>query len=121
MSATASSPLLRGLAGRCPACGRGALFNGFIQLAPRCPVCGTDLSRPGSAEDPYAFIVLIVGCIVVGAALAVEIAFAWPVWLHMLVWLPLALALCLGLLRPTRGLLAAIQYCHRRHEIAGNG
>jgi uncharacterized protein (DUF983 family) len=121
MRATARSPLLRGLAGRCPACGRGALFEGFIRLAPQCTACGADLSRPGGAEDPFAFIVLIVGFIVVGAAVAVEIGLAWPVWLHMVVWLPLALVLCLGPLRPTRGLLAGIQHRHRRHEMAGNG
>jgi uncharacterized protein (DUF983 family) len=121
MRATARSPLLRGLAGCCPACGRGGLFEGFIRLAQRCTECGIDLSRPGGAEDPFAFIVLIVGSIVVGAALAIEIEFAWPVWLHMVVWLPLALVLCLALLRPTRGLLAGVQHHQRRHGIAGNG
>ncbi len=73
-------------------------------------MCGTELAPPGGAEDPFALIVLAVGILVVGAALVVEIRYAWPIWLHLVVWLPLALGLCLALLRPTRGLLVGIQY-----------
>jgi uncharacterized protein (DUF983 family) len=110
MSGGAGSAVGRGLAGRCPACGQGRLFDGFIRVAPCCSVCGTALAPPGGAEDPFALIVLMVGFLVVGAALLVEIRYAWPLWLHLVVWLPLAIGLCLVLLRPTRGLLVGIQY-----------
>jgi uncharacterized protein (DUF983 family) len=63
-----------------------------------------------------AFIVLVVGFIVVIAALLVEVSYGWPVWLHLLVWLPLSAMLCLVLMRPLKGLLIALQYRHRRHE-----
>ena len=112
-----TSSLVSGMLGRCPMCGRGRLYKGFLELETACSVCHADLSRPGSAEDPFAFIVLIVGMIVVGAALVVEIRYQWPIWLHLLVWLPLSLAMCLALLRPMRGLLVAIQLRHRSHEV----
>mgnify|MGYP000885802202 CR=1 FL=1 len=59
---------------------------------------------------------MIVGFIVVIAALIVEVRYGWPVWLHLLVWLPLSVLLCLALMRPLKGLLIALQFRHRRHE-----
>ena len=110
------SPFTTGLLGRCPNCGRGALFDGLLSVVPRCSVCGQDLSGQDSGDGAVAFIVLIVGFIVVGAALVVEVKYAWPVWLHMIVWLPLAMLLSVALMRPGKGLLIALQFKHRRHE-----
>jgi len=110
------SALATGLSGRCPRCGRGRLFAGFLRTAPRCEVCGLDLSVQDSGDGPAAFIILIVGLLVVGGALIVEVAYGWPVWLHLLVWLPLTILACLGLMRPFKGVLVALQYKHRRHE-----
>ena len=59
------------------------------------------------------FIIMIVGFIVVGMALYVEFTFGPPFWVHVLLWVPLILALCLGLLRPLKGLMIAQQYKHR--------
>jgi uncharacterized protein (DUF983 family) len=63
-----------------------------------------------------AIIVLVVGFVVVIAALLVECRYAWPVWLHLLVWLPLSVLLCLMIMRPLKATLIALQYKHRRHE-----
>jgi uncharacterized protein (DUF983 family) len=90
--------------------------EGFISVAPRCRACGLDLSAQDSGDGPAAFIVLIVGFVVVGAALVTEVRYGWPVWLHLLVWLPLTVAGCLVLMRPFKGTLIAIQHKHRRHE-----
>jgi uncharacterized protein (DUF983 family) len=110
------SPFATGLAGRCPRCGRGRLFRGFLAVAPRCDVCGLNLAAQDSGDGPVAFIVLLVGIVVVGGALVVEVAYGWPVWLHLIVWLPLTVLLCLALMRPLKGALVALQYRHRRHE-----
>jgi uncharacterized protein (DUF983 family) len=92
------------------------LFEGFLTVRPRCPACGTDLSAQDSGDGPVAFIVLIVGAIVVTLALLVEVSYSPPVWLHLLLWLPLTLALVLGLMRPFKAVLIALQYKHRRHD-----
>lgn len=110
------SPFRAGLAGRCPRCGQGPLFEGFLAVRPTCEVCGLDLRAQDSGDGPVALIVLVVGFLVVGAALLVEVVYEWPVWLHLLVWLPLAAGLCLVLLRPLKATLIALQYRHRRHE-----
>jgi uncharacterized protein (DUF983 family) len=107
------SPSQTGMRGLCPRCGQGRLFKGFLDLQPRCAVCGLDFSFADSADGPAVFIMMIVGLIVVGLALFVEFTFSPPWWVHALLWIPLILALSLGLLRPLKGWLVAQQYRHR--------
>jgi uncharacterized protein (DUF983 family) len=107
------SPLSTGLAGRCPRCGDGRLFNGFITLAPRCNVCGLDYSFADSGDGPAVFVALFAGFIVLGIALWTEIAYEPPVWIDLLIFLPLTLIVCLGMLRPLKGFLIASQYVNK--------
>ena len=111
-----ASTLAAGLAGRCPACGRGKLFSGYLALAPRCNACGLDYSFAEAGDGPAVFVILITGFIVVGAALFVEMAYAPPYWLHALIWGPLAILLPLLLLRSFKGVLIALQYKHKAEE-----
>ena len=104
------SAVSTGLAGRCPRCGDGRMFQGFLTLAPRCDVCGLDFSFADSGDGPAVFVSLIGGFIVLGAALALDMAYEPPIWVYIVFFLPLALIVCLGLLRPLKGLLIAAQY-----------
>lgn len=113
---TPPSPFSTGLAGRCPRCGEGKLFDGFLKLKPRCAACGLDYAFADSADGPAVFIMLIAGFFVLGLALYVEIAYTPPIWLHLLLWLPLALVTSLGLLRPMKGLAVALQYVNKAEE-----
>ena len=99
-----------GLAGRCPRCGDGHLFAGFISVAPRCEVCGLDFAFADSGDGPAVFVALFGGFVVLGAALWTEVAYQPPMWVHMVVFLPLTLIVCLGMLRPLKGVLIALQY-----------
>ena len=110
------SPYSTGLAGRCPRCGEGRLFEGYLKVRPRCSACGLDFGFADSADGPAVFIMLIAGFAVLGAALAVEIAYEPPIWLHLVIWLPLALIVCLALLRPMKGLAVSLQYVHKAQE-----
>ena len=100
----------RGLAGRCPACGEGRLFAGFLSVRPRCEVCGLDNSAADSGDGPAVFVIMLAGLVVAGSALIVEFAYAPPYWVHALLWGPLAVVLCVGPLRPLKGLMLALQY-----------
>lgn len=82
----------------------------------RCAVCGLDLSAEDSGDGPAVFVILILGFVVVGLALLVEVNFAPPLWLHAIVWPPVILAGALVLLRPFKATLLALQYKHRTHE-----
>jgi uncharacterized protein (DUF983 family) len=116
LSDAAPSALSTGLRSRCPACGQAPLFEGFLTVRARCPNCGTDLSAQDSGDGPVAFIILIVGGIVVALALLTEVRYQPPVWLHLLLWLPLTVMLVLALMRPFKAILIALQYKHRRDD-----
>lgn len=107
------SPFRTGIAGVCPRCAQGPLFSGYLDVVDRCAACGLDLTQHNSGDGPAVFIVFILGAVIVGLALVVEMLFAPPVWLHLALWLPLSLAGSLALLRPFKGVLIALQYRHR--------
>jgi uncharacterized protein (DUF983 family) len=113
---TAPSPLVAGLLGRCPRCGKGRLFQGFLALRPRCENCDLDFSFADSADGPAFFIMFFSGFIVAGSALAVEILYAPPYWVHAVLWVPLILITTLLPLRPLKGFLIALQYYHKAEE-----
>ena len=75
-----------------------------------------DLSAADSGDGPAVFIVLVVGVLVCFSALFTEIAFHPPVWVHLVIWLPLATILVLALLRPFKGVMLALQFHHRASE-----
>jgi len=109
-------PSQTGMRGRCPRCGEGRLFKGFLDVAPRCTACGLDFSFADAGDGPAVFIMMIVGFIVVGLALFVEFTFSPPYWVHAILWIPLVIGLSLGLLRPLKGFLIAQQYRHRAEQ-----
>ena len=80
--------ILRGLAERCPNCGRGALFWRYLKVSDVCPACGEELHHHRADDAPPYFTILIVGHIVIGGVLWTERAFAPPSWLHAAIWLP---------------------------------
>ena len=114
----AISPFKAGLTAACPRCGEGAMFSGYLTIAPRCTVCKLDFGFASSDDGPAVFIILIVGFVIVAAALVVEILYQPPYWVHAALWLPLTAALSLGLLRPFKATLVALQY---RHLAQGGG
>jgi uncharacterized protein (DUF983 family) len=110
------NPISAGMRGRCPRCGEGRLFSGFLTLNRSCAACGLDFSFADSADGPAVFVILIVGFIIAGAALLTEVAYSPPIWVHFVLWVPLVLILCLGTLRPLKGILIALQYHHKAEE-----
>ena len=112
----AKSDRRTGLRGRLSALRARAALRRVPELAPRCSACGLDYAFADSADGPAEFVILIVGFVIAGAALLVEIRFSPPIWVHRRVWGPLVLVLCLGMLRPLKGVLVALQYHHRAAE-----
>jgi uncharacterized protein (DUF983 family) len=110
------SPFVAGLLCRCPRCGKGKLYQGFLTLRPRCEKCGLDYSFIDAGDGPAVFVIFFAGFVVVGAALAVEMAYQPPFWVHAVLWGPLILLTTIGPLRPMKGLLIALQYHHKAAE-----
>ncbi len=113
---TLAQSALRGLACRCPRCGEGKLYDGFITLRPACSRCGLDFGFIDAGDGPAIFIIMFAGAIVVAAALVVEVKYQPPFWLHAALWGPLILATTLLPLRSMKALLIALQFHHKAAE-----
>lgn len=109
-------PLRSGITGHCPRCGEGKLFNGFLTVAPKCRACGLDYSFADSGDGPAAFVILIIGFIVVGAALWMEVNYGPPLWVHFILWVPLAIILSLVAMRSIKGILINMQYRNKASQ-----
>ena len=107
---TLPTALARGFAMRCPNCGRGHLFGRFLKVADHCEVCGEDFTPQRADDFPAYLVIVVVGHIVVPSLLAVEMAYAPPVWLQLLIWLPVTLFSSLALLQPMKGAIVALQW-----------
>lgn len=110
------SPIATGLAGRCPRCGEGHLFNGFLNTASRCESCGLDYGFADSGDGPAIFVIFAAGFIIIALFALVELTIHPPMFMHLMLWLPLTVILCLALLRPFKGVMIALQYRHDAHE-----
>jgi uncharacterized protein (DUF983 family) len=107
-------PVAVGLAGRCPRCGQGRLFDGILKLAPQCRACGLVYNDPG--DGAAVFVILIGNILLLAAALMVEFTFSPPIWVHILLWPPISLVYCILALRLIKGVLVALQYRHQAAE-----
>ena len=112
----AAPPVAAALKGLCPRCGARGLFSGVVAFAPRCRQCGLDFSAYNVGDGPAAFLTLILGAISVGLAVWLQLAFDPPLWVQMLVWIPVALILTLLALRLAKAALLGAEYRNAARE-----
>ena len=112
---SAGQALWRGFRGRCPACGEGRIFRAFLKVADRCACCGEELYHHRADDFPAYLVIVIVGHILVPIVLVVETEIAPVVWISMMLWPSLALAMALALLQPVKGAVVAIQWYGGMH------
>ena len=105
----------RGWRGRCPQCGQGRLFGGYLAVNEACPQCGLRLDGHRADDAPPYFTIMLVGHIIVPLMLLLEQKVQPPEWLHMVLWLPLTLILSLWLLPKFKGALIGLQFARRMH------
>jgi uncharacterized protein (DUF983 family) len=103
--------MARGFNGRCPSCGQGRLFNGFLRVVAQCEHCRAPLGLARADDAPPYFTILIVGHIVIPAMLIMQKNWDPPMWLLAVIFLPLTLVLSLGLLRPIKGATVGLMLC----------
>ena len=110
-------PVLRaGISCKCPRCGVGKLFGGFLTVAERCGVCGLDFADMDSGDGPAVFVIMALGFLVTAGALIVEVAYQPPYWLHSVIWFPAILIGGLALLRPSKAMFIALQFKHQAKQ-----
>jgi uncharacterized protein (DUF983 family) len=109
----------QGLACRCPSCGEGRLFERYTRVAPACVACGTEFHHQRADDAPPYVVMMIVGHVLVGGALALERALHPDLWVHMAIWIPATIVMSLALLPPVKGAVIAIQWANRMHGFGG--
>jgi uncharacterized protein (DUF983 family) len=102
--------MARGLGQRCPRCGRGRLFRAYLKPVDACGSCGEPLGHIRADDAPPYFTIFIVGHVVVGLILSVEIGFHPPMWVHMATWPALTVVLTLALLPVVKGALIGLMW-----------
>jgi uncharacterized protein (DUF983 family) len=110
------SPFAAGLSAKCPRCGTGSLFKTFLGLHERCPSCGLDYSKSDAGDGPAVFVIFIVGFLAVIVAFVARFVFFAPFGTAFLISGAAAILLALGLLRPIKATLIALQYRHKAEE-----
>jgi uncharacterized protein (DUF983 family) len=105
-----------GLKGLCPRCGAKTLFEGLASFAPKCRACQLDLGTFNVGDGPAAFLTLIVGALVTGLAIALELSVQPPFWVHILLWGPITAVAVIGTLRIAKGMLLAAEYRNSARE-----
>ena len=103
--------------GRCPRCGKGAVFSGLLTVRPSCPVCGLDLSAHDAGDGPAVAVIFVLGTLIMGLAFWVEFTFSPPLWVHAVLWPVVTVPLAIAMMRPLKAGLIALQYRYRRNEM----
>jgi len=116
MSEAPPPVIVTALKGACPRCGAPSLFAGWVRFAPRCGGCGLDYSGFNVGDGPAAFLTLIVGTIIVVLSIWLELSLGPPVWLHLLLWIPLTTLLVIVSLRWAKGALLALEFHNAARE-----
>ncbi len=104
------------LFGLCPHCGQKTLFRSVTAFAEKCRACGLDYDKYNVGDGPAAFLTLIVGGVVLALALIVELNYYPPMWLHVLLWVPLTIAAVVGSLRISKGVLLILEHRNQARE-----
>ena len=110
----------RGFRCRCPRCGEGKLFRAFLKVDDHCSACGQDFTAHRADDLPAYLVIIIVGHIVVPAALWIETNYSPAVWLQLAIYLPLTFVSSLLLLQPIKGAVVGFQWALRMHGFDEN-
>ena len=102
---------------RCPRCGRGKVFSGVLSVVPSCAECGLDLTGGDTGDAGAVICIMLLGAIMAALAVWTEFRFEPPMWLHVVLWPVVALALALPMLRTSKSAMIAMQYRHRSTEM----
>jgi uncharacterized protein (DUF983 family) len=108
----AVSPIIAGLKCRCPNCGEGPVYRGYLKFRQKCETCGADLTIADTGDGASFFVMFVALIFIAPTAMFVELIFSPPTWAHMLIWPPVIVGFCMILLRPFKAILFALQWKH---------
>ena len=104
------------LFGLCPDCGGKTMFDGPISFANDCPECGLDYAAFNVGDGPAALLTMVIGALIITAAINLDIALRPPFWVHVLIWVPLTVILVFLSLRFAKGALLIAEHRNKAKE-----
>jgi len=113
-------PVETGLRGKCPKCGEGTLFKGFLTFAERCEACHADFTIEDAGDGPTVIVIFLVGIFIVPMALGFSMVVNAPMWLTFVIWIPIIIIVSLVLLRLMRGVMFNLQWKHDAREVTSS-
>ena len=108
----AVSPISAGLRCRCPNCGEGRLYRGYLKFKDRCEACEADLTVADVGDGASFFVMWAALILIAPAAMIFELLVHPPTWVHVLIWPPAIIVVCMALLPPFKATLFALQWKH---------
>jgi uncharacterized protein (DUF983 family) len=104
------------LFGLCPECGAKSLFTAPTRFADRCKRCGLDYSAFNVGDGPAAILTLILGALIIAAAIGLDVAVRPPFWVHVVIWVPVTCLMVLFSLRLAKGALLVAEHRNKAAE-----
>jgi uncharacterized protein (DUF983 family) len=118
LPASFGAAMLRGLRGTCPRCGSARLFGGWLKPVDRCPGCGVDWSLQRADDFPAYIAIIVTGHLLAPVMIALALDFTLGPAMLAAIVIPLAMAMMLAMLQPSKGLVIALQWWHGMHGFA---
>ncbi|WP_018239421.1 DUF983 domain-containing protein [Ensifer sp. BR816] len=110
----------RGFLSRCPACGNGRLFRGFVKSVDACATCGERMDHHRADDFPPYIVVTIVGHAVLGGYMMTDLVLPLSTWQHLALWAPVTLVSALALMQPVKGAVIGLQWALKMHGFGGH-
>lgn len=112
--------ILRGIKGKCPACGMGKLFRAFLKPVDECSVCGEEIHHHRADDLPAYLVIFVVGHVLLTGYMLTETLFVLSPWAHLAIWIPLAVLAALLTIQPIKGGVIGLQWAYRMHGFGGD-
>jgi uncharacterized protein (DUF983 family) len=111
----------RGLLCRCPNCGEGKLFRAFLKPVDHCAVCSEDYTHQRADDLPAYLVIIVVGHVLMTGYMLTDMVWRVSPWVHMAIWVPLAVIAALATIQPIKGGVIGLQWANRMHGFGGVG
>jgi uncharacterized protein (DUF983 family) len=112
---TIGQAMWRGTLCRCPHCGQGKMFRAYLKVSDACDVCGEELSHHRADDFPPYIAIMIVGHLLVGVMMHMDMVWRVSAMTYMLSMIPLAIILPLIMLPSIKGAIVGLQWATRMY------
>ncbi|MFB9951045.1 DUF983 domain-containing protein [Rhizobium puerariae] len=109
----------RGMLGRCPSCGTGRLFRAFLKPVDACAACGEEMHHHRADDLPAYLVIVVVGHVLLTGYMLTDMAFPVSPWVHLAIWVPLAVLAAILTIQPIKGGVIGLQWALRMHGFGG--